>query len=257
MSRRHIILLTGLFYYGLSIYFLAYTGAGFLLTSLILFGLPSVALARFSAARSVVLLTIAMIGSGLAVLLEGIGHIYGLWQVSGAETVRLFGLIPVEAILSVILQVMFLTMLYELLFDDGQYTKSSVRARFGAIILLVGASFVLIGSHQYLFSGSDSTYFYFWILGSLLASCLASFLVYRSASLQLFNRLVYFMLIGAGPLLAGLSLAVFNGHKVFAGQYVSSFVWFDQTVPLEEIMLILALPFFVATMYELYLDDQA
>jgi hypothetical protein len=59
------------------------------------------------------------------------------------------------------------------------------------------------------------------------------------------------------PLCANLILAVANNHKIFAyvNDYLFTFTIGGNLVPLEEIVLAFVMPFFVATFYELYLDD--
>ena len=55
----------------------------------------------------------------------------------------------------------------------------------------------------------------------------------------------------------GLWLSVTNVHKVFANStaYLGEISLFGVVVPLEEVVLLFMLPLFVATVYELYLDD--
>lgn len=247
----------GFVYYALSIYALYSFGAGILLTSIILFGLPAYVLAHYSAAPSAVLSSVVVFGAGLAVLLEGVAHIYGIWYTLGVDELRLFGLIPLEVIFSTIIQTLFLVLLYEFIFDDGDYTTAKTRVRFISFGVFSLSVLVLLALHQYLLKGIFFTHSYIWILGILVASTLATLAVTRTLSLRFFDRLFLFAIVACLPLSAGLFLAITNTHKVFAyaNDYLFSFMIFGNLVPIEEILLMLAIPLFVATFYEVYLDD--
>ena len=89
-------------YYALGTYALYIFDAGLLISSLILFGIPALTLSHFTLAPPAVLVSIALLGSGVAVLFEGTAHIYGLWYSIGVNEARLFDLIPVEMLLATI-----------------------------------------------------------------------------------------------------------------------------------------------------------
>ncbi len=246
-------------YYGLGTYGLVVFDAGLLVSSLVLFGIPALALARFTLAPSAVLVSIALLGGGVAILLEGIAHIYGLWYSIGIAEARLFGLIPLEMLLSTTVQVVFLGLLYEVLFDDGIYTPRSAWHRMTFFGVFSIAVLVLIGMHQYLIAGVFLTYSYLWIIGSILAAALASMALHKDFSVLFFDKVIDFSIIASVPLAISLWVSSTNVHKVFAHhtEYLATFSLFGQTVPIEEVALLFALPFFVATMYEMYLDDRA
>lgn len=257
MHRNVLLAVGALVYYALAFYGLYTFEAGLIVTSLTLFGLPAYVLARFSAAPFAVIVSVIALGAGLVVLLEGIAHIYGIWYTIGVDELRLFGLIPVEVFLCTILQTLFLALLYELIFDDGEYTTSKASVRFTAFGVFCLCVLSLIGIHQYLLKGIYFTHSYLWILGILVASSLATLAVHRALSVRFFDRLAAFCVVGAGPLLIGVFLSVANTHKVFAhvNDYVYSFTLGGDILPLEELLLVLVMPVFVATFYELYLDD--
>lgn len=257
MHRNVLLLAIGFVYYALSTYALYTFESGILLTSLVLFGLPAYILARYSAAPSAVLISVAVFGTGVAVMLEGIAHIYGIWYSLGVDELRLFGLVPVEVIFSSIIQTLFLVLLYELIFDDGEYTTSKTSVRFISFGVFCLSVLALLGIHEYLLKGIFFTHSYIWILGILVSSTIATLAVTRSLSLRFFDRLALFVVVVFVPLCASLFLAIANTHKVFAyaNDYVYSFIFLGNLVPLEEILLMLAIPFFIAVFYEIYLDD--
>lgn len=260
MTHRSLIIgsLLGL-YYGLVAYALHSFDAGLLVTQLFLFGLPAYWLARSTRAPSQVLVSVAALGLGVGVLLEGVAQIYGLWYSIGFTELRLFGLISFEMVLSIMFQSVFLALAYEALFDDAEYTTRRAQDRlifFG--VFAVGAA-VLIGLHYFLVEGWLLDYSYVWIVGTLVAAALTSLSLHKALTPRFIDKVIDFSLIAAIPLTISLVLSVTNVHKVFAYNdgYLSTVYLFGASVPAEEIVLLFAFPFLIATLYELYLDDSA
>jgi hypothetical protein len=257
MHRNVLLVAIGIVYYALASYGLLVFGAGLLATSIILFGLPAYALARYSAAPSAVLLSVVVFGSGIAILLEGIAHIYGIWYTIGIDELRLFGIIPIEVIATSIIQTLFLALLYELIFDDGEYSEAPISTRLTAFGIFAFSALVLVGLHVYMFKDILFNHSYIWMLITLVGATLTTLAITDSLSLRFFDRLTFFTLVASIPLFCSLCVAVFNTHKVFAftNDYLYTFMLFGNAVPLEELLLTLAIPLFVATFYEVYLDD--
>jgi hypothetical protein len=257
MHRNIILLLTASVYFSLASWGLYIFDVGLLGTSLVLFGLPAYLLARYSAISSPLFLVIVLFASSMAVLLESIAHIYGIWYVLGVEEIKLFGLVPLEVLVSSIVQIIFLVLLYEFIFDDGDYAITNLHQRLVSFCLFFGSALLLVVLHIYVLGGVYTQYSYLWIVGILVASSLAMLATHKALTLHFFDRLSIFTLYSFIPLGFGLLLSVTNIHKVFAYQeaYLYSFQFFGSSIPLEEILLVLALPLFVATVYEIYLDD--
>jgi hypothetical protein len=257
MHRNVLLVTIGIVYYALATYALFVFGSGLLMTSVILFGLPAYALARYSAAPSAVLVSVMVFGAGMAVLLEGLAHVYGIWYTIGVDELRLFGIIPLEVIATSITQTLFLALLYELIFDDGEYSEAHISRRLTAFGIFVLSALVLVGIQTYLVTDIFFSHAYMWVLLALIGSTLATLAVTDSLSLRFFDRLSLFTLVASVPLLLSLFVALANTHKVFAytNDYVYLFNFFGNMVPLEEVLLTLAVPLFVATFYEVYLDD--
>jgi hypothetical protein len=258
MHRKIILFFCLALYYALGTYALYIFDAGLLVSSLVLFGIPSLALAHFTLAPPAVLISVALLGSGVAILFEGTAHIYGLWYSIGISEARIFGLVPVEMLLATTVQVLFLGLLYEVLFDDGIYTPRNAWQRMTFFGVFGIAVVVLIGLHQYVFSGLFLSYSYLWIIVAVVASALAALSLHKDLSVTFFDKILDFALVASIPLAISLWISSVNVHKVFAynTEYIGSFSLYGQMVPVEEIILIFALPFFVATMYEIYLDDR-
>ena len=257
MHRNIVLCFVGLLYYSLVGYALISFDIGSLTSALFLFGAPAYFLARFSAAPAAVLISVTAFGAGMAFLLEGIAHITGIWYFVGVEELRLFGVIPLEVIAISILQTLFLTLLYELVFDDGEYSESHARVRFAALGVFAVGVLLLLSLHLYLLHGVFFSHSYVWILVTLVGASLAALSVEKTLTLRFFDRLVLFTCVSAVPLLVWLLVSVAHTYKVFAytHDYFYTFTIFGSAIPLEEILLSLAFPLFVATFYELYLDD--
>lgn len=256
--HRNILLGVGAaVYYALAAYGLFVFHAELLVTSIVLFGVPAYLLGRFSAAPSNVLIAVCTFGVGIALLLEGVAHIYGIWYSLGVDELRIFGLVPVEIVGTLIIQTIFLALLYELVFDDGVYTASSARTRFIAFGVFTLGVLALVAIHQYLLDAIFLSHSYVWILGILVVSSIAALATHKKLTAHFFKRLGIFSLIALAPLLINTVIAVVNVHKVFAytHDYLATFTIAGQIVPIEEVLLMLVFPLFVATFYELYLDD--
>ena len=256
--HRNIILISILgVYYALSTYALYTFDAGLLVSSLVLFGLPALALSHFTLAPPAVLISITLLGVGVAVLFEGIAHIYGLWYSLGIDEARIFGLIPIEMIFATTMQVIFLALLYEVFFDDGVYTPRSAWHRMIFFVVFGVGVLVLLTMHHFLLNGLFLPYSYLWIIGSIIASALAALSLHRDLNIAFFDKIIDFSLVASIPLGISLWISSVNVHKVFAHttEYLYTFSFYGQVVPIEEIVLLVALPFFVGTVYEMYLDD--
>jgi|GEM_PF-844702 len=260
MSHRSLI--TGAIlvtYYAVSAYGLFLFDAGLLVTQLILFGIPAYVLARATMAPSPVLVSVAAFGLGLGLLLEGVAHIYGLWYSIGLTELRILSIIPLEMLFAIMLQSLFLVLAYEALFDNAQYTLRSARERLSFFGVFAIGALVLIALHYFLIDGWLLSYSYVWVIGTLVAAAVAALTLHKAVSIRFIDKVVDFSLVAAMPLAISLWLSVENVHKVFAhtSEYLQMMNFFGVYAPVEEIVLLFAFPFLVATIYELYLDDRS
>ncbi len=223
----------------------------------ILLGVPVYFLGRFSAAPPAMIATITGFAAGLALILEGAAHIYGLWFIEGVPALRLFSIVPVEIIFVTILKVLFLVLLYELLFDDGFYSERKARLRFVEFGVFALGAVVLLGIHKYLFSSMSYPTAYYWIVVTLLTSSVAMLSLKQTLTLRLFKKIAVFVAVAALPLLCFEVLSVANGYKTILTAIHPVMIPFaGVSIPLGEILLAFSIPGFIATVYELYLDDR-
>ncbi len=257
LNRRIVLSSVAVVYYLVIVYSLIFFNAGLLVSTFFMFGLPAMLMAMFSYAPGSVLLNVSLLGAGMAIILEGIAHIYGLWYTVGYNQTRLFELVAVEAIFALVLQVIFLSLMYELWFDDGSYVEQEAITRFGAFGAFFCVSVMVLAFHHYFISDLWIENSYLWLWGGMLLACVSALLVHRVHSIRFIKRLWWFSLVGSLPLLLALLVSMENVHKVFAytDVYLHTFTILGNAIPIEEVFLALAIPFFVATIYELYLDD--
>tara|TARA_B100000745_G_C20146277_1_gene393082 strand:- start:836 stop:1615 length:780 start_codon:yes stop_codon:yes gene_type:complete len=258
MHRTVLLFSIIVLYYTLALWSLFVFDAGMLVSALVLFAVPALALARFTVAPPMVLLSVTVLGAGVAFLLEGIAHMYGLWYSIGIMETRVFNLVPLEMLIVIVFQVVFLALLYEVFFDDGIYSPRSAWQRFGFFAVFSVAVVVLIGIQRYVADSIFLPYSYLWMIGILVGSALAILILHKSLSVPFFDRIIDFSLIAAVPSGIYLFLASANVYKVFGytQEYIATISFYGQSVPLEEIILLFALPFFIGTVYEVYLDDK-
>ena len=257
MHRTILLTVTILLYYGLSTWALYLFNAGLLVTALVYYGLPALVLAQFTLAPTAVLLSVAFLGGGLSLLLQGVAHIYGLWYVPGVDTLRLFGLVPLEQVAATVLESIFLVLLYEVFFDDGQYTVRSAWHRMVFFVFFFVAVLVLLGLHQFILGGVFVNYSFVWVVGILVASVLGLLAMHRSLSIRFFDRITDFAVVAAIPLGLALFVGIHSVSIVFGQnpQYLATVWYFGETVPIEMLALLFVVPFFIGTVYEVYLDD--
>ena len=257
--HRNIVLTFGILtYFVVATIALSVFGASLLASGIILFGFPTLFLARYSAAPQSVIMTVTAFGAGLALMLETVGHFYGLWYIQSVPVLRLFGVVPLEVILVTFLKVLFVVLLYEMLFDDGQYSRSNARTRFVSFGLFAVAALFLLAAHYFVFQSVYEPTAYYWLSAILLLTSFAMVAVGRTLTLPLFDKVVNFAAVAAVPLLCADFLAAANGYKQFMNILNPIMVPFTQvTLPLGEILLTLSIPIFVTTVYELYLDDRS
>ena len=137
-------------------------------TIVIMLALPIFFLARYSAAPTVLILTVTGFGIGVAILLEGIAHIYGLWT---TELTSGSGLVPLGLATVTFLKVLFLVLFYELLFDDGLYEISKARSRFVEFIFFGVGALILVFIFAKVFEALSSPTAYYWLTMILFGTC--------------------------------------------------------------------------------------
>lgn len=252
-----------LFTFGLIVYFIVATygsiqfDLGILLSSLLILAIPTYFLARFSAAPPVLLVTVASFGAGMTFLFEGLGYLYGLWELSSPNGFTILGTLSIGVLVLTVLKVLFLVLFYELIFDDGEYSIALARDRVAEIGFFAIGSVILVSLFYVFFDRLSSPEMYYWITLILVGSSVSMLALRQSITLRLFNKITYFSAVAAVPMLSIEALLVNEGYKSFTNVVDPvSVALVGGALPLGEILLAFAVPTFVATLYELYLDDR-
>lgn len=258
MHRRILIWFVTFIYYCLTTYGLYRFDAGLLVTTLFFFALPAYILARQTKAPVSVILAVAFLGGGLAALFEAIAGLYGLWYTVSSDATRFFGLVSLEAMVALMIQTIFFVLLYEYLFDDGQYTARNSRQRFVFFLVFFAAALALVALHTLVLPSVYLEHSYLWIIGSIIAACFTLLALHKTPTLHFFDRVLDFSVLAAIPTLLALWLGVENVHRVYAYPevYLGTLTVFGATIPFDEILIALALPLLVSIVYEVYLDDR-
>lgn len=223
---------------------------------IILFGVPLVVLATRERLRvAPVVIGTLIFGTGI-LLLDAVAHQTGSWYVLSPHTWRLFGVISVESIAFTTGLVWYYIVLYEYFFDDLASASSVVwqRRMLPLYILPVGLGMALV-SMLYVFVVSFA---FAWLLGILALVVLVCALIGAQRSVVGIGKRAVFFALTVLPLSFVFEwFALMHDVRFFAfpSDYLLSFTVLGYLIPIEEVALLFLLPFSVALLYELYLDD--
>lgn len=258
MHRKVALTAIAFVYYAVSATALYNFNADLLVTALFLYGIPALVLAHFSLVPNPTMVAVAALSVAVGVFMEGVAHAYGLWLVPADGMPLLLSFVPLSALFATVLQILFLVLLYELLFDDGVYRSFQARKKLGLFFAFAAVSIILIIFHELVLGQLFAVGGYVTLVSIIIGTACATLFIERRFTLKLVERLFRFSALAAVPLLIGLTIAVLNQQKLFieAQHYMATVPFFGSHVPFEELFLLLALPFFIATVYELYLDDR-
>ncbi|MEL6804780.1 MAG: hypothetical protein AAFO91_13470, partial [Bacteroidota bacterium] len=154
------------------------------------------------------------------------------------------------------LHVLFFILAYEFWFDDGKTSTRHPMHTFYALAL-AGVAVALAYAYVYVFSGIFFSYPYALLIlvGSVLF--FAVVILTHKARLGVLLRTLGFALAMLPVSLVYEYVIIKNELRFLANsnEYIAVVPVMDIVVPLEELVLILVLPFCIAVLYELYLDN--
>lgn len=188
---------------------------------------------------------------------ESLAHLSGAWYRVGEGVFRLFGLFPLESFFVLLVQFVFVVFLHEFFVDDKKmhYLKlNSKRKKLLIFTGLVGACGIVL---PFIFSNISITYGFWWILtGFLVVTAGASFLAHRSPK-HIIEKALLTAVLALPIFLLFEAVSVFNIYTVYANtsQYLYSFNFWGETVPIEKILELFFSPIWIVAIYELYFDD--
>ncbi len=252
-----------IFTFGFIIYFMVMSfalvqfGFGVISSTVLMLGVPVYMLVHYSAAPRAMVITVSCFAIGMSLLLEGLGHSYGLWTLVSDAGTAFPGGLTFEIITITSFKVLFLILFYELLFDDGEYSIAEARSRLAEFGLFAIGAMVLVSLFYIFYDKFALPSTYYWLTLILLTSSVAMLAVQQALTLRLANKILIFAAVAAIPMLCVEYLLLGSGHKVITTMlHPINLPIFSGSVPLGELLLAFSMPAFVSTIYELYLDDR-
>lgn len=257
MHRNVIFTFGFIIYFMVASFALLQFGFGIISAAVLMLGVPIYTLAHYSAAPRAMMITVSCFAIGMSLLLEGLGHIYGLWSLV-SDTGTFSGGLTFEILVVTSFKVLFLILFYELLFDDGEYSIAEARSRLSEFGLFTVAAIVLVSLFYFFYDQFAMPSMYYWLTLILLLSSVAMLTVQQVLTLRLVNKILLFAAVAAIPMLCVEYLLIGSGHKVITTMlHPVNLPLFAGPIPLGELLMAFSMPVFVSTIYELYLDDRA
>ena len=194
-----------------------------------------------------------LVGGLIILLLEAVAHESGAWYTVTGSAWRLGG-VSVEVALFAFVHVFFYLVLYEYIFDDNTVAARSWR-QYQSIMALLAA---LVITTFYLYVVWVVSFAFISVITLLFVVILALLILsHRGNTRSLFEKAFFFGLVTFPISLTHELVLVESGVRVFAfmSEYVGTVTLFEQSVPVEEMLLLLVWPILLIILYECLLDD--
>ncbi len=258
LDFEKLMLLAVLFLYtALSSILLVYFEANVLWVMAILTVLPIVVLWRLEHLHTRILPIVLLMALAGAALFEASAYVNGIWYSLSPSEYRLFDLIPIEAFAAAFMHLLYFVVAYEFFIDDG---KSNGEIKSRSFAWLTAGMSVLLGlglGYLYLFSGFVVTYSFAWLLLFGTIGMVALIALVTGQWWRVLGKTTLFATLMYPISLVYEYVALSNNLRFFAN--TNDYLWYfeilGQPLPLEELFFIWLVPFWLATIYELYLDD--
>ncbi len=191
--------------------------------------------------------------SVVALILDAVAHTTGSWYTVVGSPWRFFG-VTFESALFAFVHTLYFLVLYEFMFDDTKVRALARRRTVPVVALLV----TMLVSSFYLFSVWTVSFAFTWILVLLFVALLGlMWLAHPGDSTTLLQKSALFGLLMLPLSLTFELVALDGGVRVFAftSEYLATISLVGQTVPVEELVLLVVWPALLAFMYECFIDD--
>lgn len=195
----------------------------------------------------------------VTLLFETYAYLNGVWYELTDLPVRLFGLIPIEAFIAGFVHWLFFIVVYEYFFDDKK-TSSKKKITLPFLHYFLSGTLSLVAfalSYVYLFSGMLFTFPFAFLIVIGFLIFMVAVVVFQTKWLRVLPKISLFALCIFPYSLVYEYVSLQNDLRFFANanEYVYSFILWGQLLPLEELVFVFVVPFWMAAVYELYLDD--
>jgi len=232
------------------------TNASFVVMAALLSGGPLVVLWHRVQLRTQLIPLVALGTLFATALIELSAYTAGLWYEIDAATAFVWGGVPVASYLFSFVHVLYCIIVYEYFFDDKKSSPTTGYQKQGLALVVLG--YTLLAGYLYI----KPTLFFEYPFAVLLAAMCSSLAVMIALKQNVPHIMLMWRALRFALLLFPISLVyecvmIVNGVRFFANDHAYLYVFNlpGLSVPIEELFLILLIPFGVAMLYELYFDD--
>jgi hypothetical protein len=235
---------------------LVWADASFLVMTAVLFGAPVLVLWNRLALKSHLIPLLATFTLLITAGIQLYAYKSGLWYELSPLALPLFGGAPLETYIFSVVHILYLVLLYEYFFDDGgsvKRTKISARG-----LGMIGVVYAFVLGIIYIDPIILVSYPFAFLLAFLSSLFALMILVQKNIpSLELFKKAGLFALATLPLSLIYEWVLIENGIRLFANvnEYIAYFEWNRNIIPVEELLLLLIVPFGLVMLYEMFLDD--
>ena len=235
---------------------LVWAQASFLIITALLFGAPLFVLwnrLRLTSHLIPLLTTFTLL---VTAIIQIYAYKSGLWYELSPLSLPVFGGAPLETYIFSVVHILYLILLYEYFFDDGVSAKrTKIHARG---LGLIGGGYALVLGVVYINPIILVTYPFAFLLAFISSLFALMILVQKNIpSLALFKKAGLFALATLPLSLVYEWVLIENGVRLFANvnEYIWYFEWNRNVIPVEELLLLLLIPFGLVMLYEMFIDD--
>lgn len=257
MFDRATYLATLTVYTALAALLLVHFEASILWAMLFLSLLPVVLFWYLEKLHTQYIVWLLLITLSVTTFFEVFAYINNLWSELSPFAVRVFGLFPLEVFLISFIHTLYLIVVYEYFFDDKKSSLQKVLPHTNYLLAGILSLLALAVSYIYLFPGLvfDQPFLALLVLGAFIFT--VAIAIFRNTWIQVWRKVLFFSLAIFPTSLIYEYVALNNGFRLFndSNEFIYQLHFFGQLLPLEELVFIFIVPFWVAMVYELYFDD--
>lgn len=235
---------------------LVWAGASFLVITGVLFSAPIFVLWNRLQLQSHLVPLVATFTLLTTAMIQIYAYKSGLWYELSPLALPVFGGAPFETYLFSVLHILYLILLYEYFFDDGHSVKRTKISARG--LAMVGVGYAVIIGIIYTNPIILVSYPFAFLL-AFISSLFAVVILVRQTmpTPALFKKAFLFALATLPLSLVYEWIMIENGIRLFANanEYLAYFEINRHVIPIEELLLVLIIPFGLVMLYEMFIDD--
>lgn len=256
MSNKWFFLLFLSLYTLCTALILVWADASFLVVTAVLFGAPIFVLWNRLQLKSHLVPLLATFTLLITAIIQIYAYKSGLWYELSPLSLPVFGGAPFETYIFSVLHILYLILLYEYFFDDGASAKRTKISARGLGVVGIGYAVVL----GIIYTNPIILVSYpFAFLLAFMSSLFAVIILVRNSmpSPALFKKAGLFALATLPLSVVCEWIMIQNGIRLFANvnEYLAYFEINRHVIPIEELLLLLIIPFGLVMLYEMFIDD--